>query len=222
MERGQSFQDLEAFQKTLEQGLRVELSYPNPVHLSVSEQSQVTVTPAAVLILIGFDELEFHSQRKKAPSLLYIRRTETVDTHKGQIAFPGGLCDPVDQGRAESTALRETEEEVGISTELVRVIGRLPSLITTTAFSIQPVVGILKKPIRDVKLRLNENEIQEAMWISLEKLLEPNTYRKEYIHRGATQFSIDVYQANHHRIWGATGSMTKNLLDRLGAAKTCK
>lgn len=175
------------------------------------------MTPAAVLILIGYQKPESGSSEPLQPSLLFIRRTETVETHKGQMAFPGGLCSPEDQGNPIQTALRETEEEVGIPEEQVQLMGKLPPLVTTTSFSIQPVVGILKSPLEEVPLKLNVAETEEAIWIPLQKLFHPDTYRKEYLSVGSFQHAIDVYQVNQHRIWGATGSMTKNLLDRLSA-----
>jgi 8-oxo-dGTP pyrophosphatase MutT (NUDIX family) len=204
----------DGFEKVLTSALKMEFPYVDRAPRNLEP------TPAAVLLLFGY-----HPDRR-GPSLLYIRRTESVATHKGQMAFPGGLCEAQDEVlqmegeglnlcRFAVTALRETEEEVGISRSLVRVLGQMPTLITVTGYLIQPVVGVLKPYLNEISLILDADEIAEAIWIPLETLLHPDTYRRETIAVGDVRYPIDVFQVNHHRIWGATGSMTKNLLDRL-------
>src|SRR4051794_8004257 len=106
----------EEFETVLKKALGLEFPYPDWLgwnERSIHDQGSKRATPAAVLILIGYPQLQVSSQTPPGPSLLFTRRAETVDTHKGQMAFPGGLCEPEDLG-APSTALRETEEEVGI------------------------------------------------------------------------------------------------------------
>jgi 8-oxo-dGTP pyrophosphatase MutT (NUDIX family) len=187
------------------------LSFPYSVSTQRDMPMAQSFSPkvASVLILFGYP----------GPCILYTRRTESVETHKGQMAFPGGHSEPheLDLDGAAITALRETEEEVGIPREKIRVRGQLPPLVTPTGFLIRPIVGILAVPIEDVILELDEAETAEAIWIPLTTLLGPGTYRREFYPVGKLKFPIDVYQVNQHRIWGATGSMTKNLLDRLEA-----
>lgn len=202
------------FEKALELAVTLDFPYPFRSKNPLSGKGEPKIIPAAVLILIGYSRNNLSSN----PSLLYIRRTESVETHKGQMAFPGGICEPTDEEGPVSTALRETEEEVGITREEVQSLGHLPSLVTTTAFSISPVVGIMRKPLEEVTLKLDSTEIEEALWIPLQKLLDPGTYRKEEYRVGSSRFFTDVYQVNQHRIWGATGAITKNLLDRLNAS----
>lgn len=210
------------FGKILTLALNIDFPYPDRLRKLLLVDSTDSVVPAAVLVLIGYSEKKQNGTSESDPSVLFIRRTESVETHKGQMAFPGGQCDPEDDGGVVRTALRETTEEVGISPENVEVFGMLPTLITTSSFSIQPVVGTLKKPIEQVPLTLNKAEVEEAIWIPLQQLSHPDTYRQEFFTVGqgqlSAQFPIDVYQVMHHRIWGATGSITKNLLDRLDAA----
>lgn len=102
---------------------------------------------AAVLVLIGM--------REGVPSILITRRTESVETHKGQMAFPGGVSDPEDQADLMRTALRETEEEVGIPRRSVEVWGQLPPLYTVTGFWVTPIVGLLNQPVDQVGVSLN-------------------------------------------------------------------
>jgi 8-oxo-dGTP pyrophosphatase MutT (NUDIX family) len=153
-------------------------------------------------------------------SILITRRTESVGSHKGQMAFPGGVSEPDELRTPDGpvrSALRETEEEVGLSSSLVEVVGTLPVLPTVTGFKVTPVVGWLRIDIEDVVLTLNEIEIAEAFWVPWKTLTSPETYRAEFKRVGKVDYPIHVYQVREHRIWGATGAMIKNLLDRLGS-----
>src|SRR4051794_2008233 len=100
-------------------------------------------TPAAVLMLFAGED---------DPELLLTVRTDTVATHRGQIALPGGAADPEDEARGglSWTALRETEEEVGIAPAAVRVVGCLPVLWTVTGYSVTPFVAVTGTFARDV------------------------------------------------------------------------
>src|SRR5512134_3012468 len=84
---------------------------------------------AAVLIPLVWHDDEWH--------LLYTRRTDTVESHKGQVSFPGGACDE-GEITPEQTALREAEEEIGLDAEDVKILGRLSNLITITYFRVTP------------------------------------------------------------------------------------
>jgi len=161
--------------------------------------------PASVLVLLAGPA--------NNPSVLLTLRTETVETHKGQIAFPGGTRDPEDFSDAE-TALRETEEEVGIPRALVRIVGALPPLPTLTGFVITPIVAVTERPPAEIPLALSPHEIADAFWISFSILKAPETYRLEHFQAGPMSFPIHVYQVGAHRIWGATAAVLKNLLDR--------
>jgi 8-oxo-dGTP pyrophosphatase MutT (NUDIX family) len=199
------------FEALLGEALKLDLPYEDQIQrnaLHLKNQNLQELTPAAVLILWGLST-------EAEPSLLYIRRTETVLTHKGQIAFPGGRCEEEDLQKAVTTALRETEEEVGIPRNLIRVLGEMPTLMTVTGYLIQPVVGILNTPYSDIQMILDPHETEEVMWISLQMLLHPETYRQEMITHEMTSYPIDVFQAGKYRIWGATGSMTRNLISRI-------
>ena len=168
---------------------------------------------ASVLFLFGYT-----NGTPDGLAALITRRTDFVGTHKGQMAFPGGVSEPDELGGREGrirTALRETEEEVGIPPAFVEVLGTLPALATVSGFEITPVVGLLRKPVEQVALDLNTGEIAEALWVPLSTFLDPGTYGAEFVRLGEVNYPIHVYQVQEHRIWGATGSMIKNLLDRL-------
>lgn len=163
--------------------------------------------PASVLVAWGF-----HSGTPEDPQLLLTRRTETVETHKGQMAFPGGGRDPEDES-VIATALREAREEVGLDPADVEVLGTLPEMGTISNFRVTPVLGLLHRPIEQVALVHNEHEIAESLWVPRSRLLQ--SYRREAITRGAVRYPIDVFLDEPHRVWGVTGTLLKNLLERL-------
>ena len=167
-------------------------------------------TSAGVLILFG----DYILGDQAGITLLLTRRTDTVETHKGQIAFPGGVHDLTDESIV-ATALRETEEEIGISRSLINVLGVLPVFCTITGFSITPVIGVLDRPIDELQLKINPHEIAEVIWTPLRVLKDTNTYRQEWYSMGDRRYPIHVFQVGVHRVWGATGSMIRNLLDRV-------
>ena len=136
------------------------------------------------------------------------------------MAFPGGVSEVDELGAfadVVKTALRETEEEVGIPPSLVEVMGTLPPMNTITGFQVVPVVGLLSSPIEHVNFSVNPDEIADLFWVPLRTLMSPETYRAEFKRVWDVSYPIHVYQVSEHRIWGATGSMIKNLLDRLQA-----
>ncbi|MCM2278805.1 MAG: CoA pyrophosphatase [Oligoflexia bacterium] len=194
---------MRSFEERLESALKLELPYSER---PLTPQGR----PAAVLMLFG--------EHDGKQALLVTRRTDKVETHKGQMAFPGGNCEPEELRGPEGiilTALRETEEEVGIPRDRVRVLGRLPGLWTPTGYWVVPVVGTLLAPAHEVPLRNSVHEIAEALWVPFTVLLEPGVYRRETRKVGTVSYPIHVYQVGGYRIWGATGAMIKNLLDRL-------
>jgi 8-oxo-dGTP pyrophosphatase MutT (NUDIX family) len=158
---------------------------------------------AAVLIPLVQDDGEWH--------ILFTRRTQRVETHKGQVSFPGGACDD-GETTAEETALREAQEEIGIDPAGVRVLGRLATLITITTFRVTPVVGVLAWP---TVFRLNENEVERIFTVPLAWLAE-DANRWEFTFPGR-QHSVIVYHPfDGELVWGATARMTLDFLRVIG------
>jgi len=158
---------------------------------------------AAVLVPILFTPA--------GPELLFTKRTDRVETHKGQISFPGGVVDQDDAGIIQ-TAMREAEEEVGIREADVRVLGLLSDLETPTGFVITPVVGSVSPA---VTIRPNADEVAEAFRVSLRLFTEPGKGRREDRLVRGVQREVWHYETGPHTIWGATAAIVRSLLDIL-------
>jgi 8-oxo-dGTP pyrophosphatase MutT (NUDIX family) len=144
--------------------------------------------------------------------LLFTRRTEEVETHKGQVSFPGGMLDGGDRDVVDA-ALRETEEEIGLDRRRVKVLGMLDDLTTPSGFLITPVVGIVRAI---PPLRPNAAEVAEVFRVPLEFFADARNGRKEVrIVRGSPH-DVWFYERNGNLIWGATASMVRSLIDALG------
>jgi 8-oxo-dGTP pyrophosphatase MutT (NUDIX family) len=144
------------------------------------------------------------------PTVLLTRRTDTVRTHKGEISFPGGVRHDEDPDLLR-TALRETEEELGIPAEAFEVLGRLaPTHTVVSGYAILPFVGLLaKRPA----LTPSPVEIDEVVEVELGRLagVEREVMAEEW---GRGWFEYDV---GGHRVWGATGRIVHAFLEKLRA-----
>ena len=150
-------------------------------------------------------------------SLLFTRRTETVNSHKGQVSFPGGAADPEDAS-PEATALREAFEEIGLLAEDVRIFGRLLSRPTISSFLITPVVGRVRWP---GDFHVSPQEVSRVFTIPLDWLADPD--KREERPRttpGGYYEKIIFYQPYDGEIlWGITARITLDLLIVLGLVK---
>lgn len=145
------------------------------------------------------------------PRLLFTRRTDTVETHKGQISFPGGVEDPGD-GTPEATALREAEEEVGIVPGDVATLGRLDDFRTPTGFLVTPVVGLLS---REPALRPNRDEVAEVFTVPLAFFLDPGNGWTERRTAQGRAYDVWFYRHGDNVIWGVTGGIIRSLVSAL-------
>lgn len=167
--------------------------------------SGVPLLSAAVLVPVV--------QEHEGLALLLTRRTDTVETHKGQIAFPGGMVDGTDRDLVH-TAVREADEELGISPRAVEIVGMLDDLTTPTGFCITPVVGLLTHL---PPLRLSTAEVAEAFTVPLMFFADPaHAEMEERIVRGEHR-QIWTYRYGDRVIWGATGTIIHRFMDILAA-----
>jgi 8-oxo-dGTP pyrophosphatase MutT (NUDIX family) len=162
--------------------------------------------PAAVLLPLYQDQDTWH--------LLFTRRTEYVESHRGQVSFPGGVIDSEDESPTHA-ALREVQEEIGIHPKDIEVLGMLDPLLTTTQFVITPIVGVFPWPY---DLRLNRNEVANVFGVSLDWLADKNNLEVRERDYPISGGSIAVYYFKPYQgeiIWGATALITLNLLSLL-------
>lgn len=168
-------------------------------------------TDAAVLVPIV--------ERDEGLTVLLTQRTDHLRSHAGHVAFPGGRVDAADAD-AIDTALRETEEEVGIARSQVSVIGTLPVYRTVTHFDVTPVVALVRP---DFTLTLDSFEVAEAFEVPLAFLMNPAHHRRhvfEALGQRREFLSMPWPRADgqgEHFIWGATAAMLRNLYRFLGA-----
>ncbi len=141
--------------------------------------------------------------------VIFTRRTDTVEHHKGQISLPGGAEDEGDAGPLD-TALRETEEELGIPRTQVRILGTLDDVYTVVSgFVITPFVGLIAQPFQ---LRANPQEIAEVLTVPLATFRDPSSLRIEEREREGERILVYFYYHGQHEIWGATGRIMKDFV----------
>lgn len=145
------------------------------------------------------------------PTVLLTQRAAHLNDHAGQIAFPGGKIDATDASPAE-TALREAEEEIGLSREFVEPIGYLDLYGTGFGFRILPTVARVRPGFA---LSINHAEVDDAFEVPLAFLMNPNNHQmhsKEF--RGIERFYYAMPFAERY-IWGATAGILRVLYERI-------
>lgn len=146
--------------------------------------------------------------------LFFIRRTESVAEHKGQVAFPGGGMEPQDRTVID-TALREAQEEVGLAPSAVHILGHLPEFFTITNYLITPVVGVVSWPFQAL---LSPEEVSRAFTIPLNWLADPRHYEERpFVRPNGRDDKVIYYQPyDGETLWGATARITVIFLQILG------
>jgi 8-oxo-dGTP pyrophosphatase MutT (NUDIX family) len=158
---------------------------------------------AAVLVPIIIRDNGLH--------ILLTKRNENLKNHAGQISFPGGRVDDTDRD-AQHTALRETQEEIGLKPRLIKVIGELDQYVVGTGYLVNPFVGVIKPPFELIR---QEDEVSEIFEVPLDFLINPaNFTRYARMFNGETYYHHAITWENYF-IWGATAGMLRNLSHRL-------
>jgi 8-oxo-dGTP pyrophosphatase MutT (NUDIX family) len=149
--------------------------------------------------------------RPEGMGVLLTLRGAALHNHAGQISFPGGRMEPGD-ANAAATALRETEEEIGLPRESVDLVGRLDDYITGTGFLIAPIVGLIRPPYT---LSLDPAEVDAAFEVPLAFFLDPANHRRESRNFNGVERRFYAMPYQDRYIWGATAAMLMNLYDML-------
>lgn len=161
-------------------------------------------------------------QRSEGLTVLLTQRTDHLTDHPGQVSFPGGRVEPEDAD-AVATALREAEEEIGLASAYVDVIGQMPTYTTGTGFIVTPVIAAVRA---DFSLRLDPFEVAEAFEVPLSFLMNPANHRWHSVEVAGVQreflsmpwMGVDANgQSRRYFVWGATAAMLRNLYRFLSA-----
>jgi len=155
----------------------------------------------------------FYPDAKNKTRIVLILRKTYKGVHSNQVGFPGGRWEPSDRN-LEHTALRETEEEVGVPQDLVEVIAKLSKIyIPPSNFWVHPFIGLLD---HTPKLIPQEYEVEEIMEVLLSDFLDDKNIIKETLSTSyATEIEVPAYKLNNRIVWGATGMMLAEVRELL-------
>ncbi|NQV54772.1 MAG: CoA pyrophosphatase [Rhodospirillales bacterium] len=152
--------------------------------------------------------------RKGGVTVLLTKRSEHLKNHAGQISFPGGRVDDSDRD-AEHTALRETEEEIGIAGSAIEVLAKMEDYVVGTGFLVSPIIGMIRPPF---ELDLHDHEVAEVIEVPLAFVLDPkNIERHSRDYEGTKRYFFAITWQDYY-IWGATAGMLRNLSNILWIA----
>ncbi len=166
-------------------------------------REEAALTVAAVLVPIVV--------HPSGLTVVFTKRTSHLRAHSGQVSFPGGRAEPHDP-TPEFTALRETEEEIGLAMDRIEVLARLPEYHTRTGFRVTPVVGVITPPLA---LAPDPREVEEVFEVPLSFLLDPQNHRRETRELQGRTVGYYVMHYEGRMIWGATAGMVVNLYRQL-------
>ena len=147
--------------------------------------------------------------------LLMTKRSDDVEHHKGQISFPGGAVDRGDKD-IRATALRETEEEIGLSAASVEVLGLHDDHETPTGFIMTPVVGYVR---RIPTLTPRQEEVVEILEVPVSLFVDGSKERVVQMKRKGKSVDVYFFDFGKHEIWGATARISRDFLRELTDTK---
>jgi 8-oxo-dGTP pyrophosphatase MutT (NUDIX family) len=178
--------------------LRERFSSPPPLRLAVSD-----LRPAVVLVPLYVDAGELWT--------VLTKRADTLPSHRGQIAFPGGGRELSEDVWA--AALRETQEEIGLDPKMILRLGELDELESPAGFRVVPCVGAIPYPY---KVKVNEAEVADVFSLPLSAFANPQLVEEQDVLINGVPRNLRVYHIGNRRIWGLTARILQNLLVRLG------
>jgi len=153
--------------------------------------------------------------RAEGLTVIFTQRTAHLSAHAGQISFPGGRRETYDMS-PEDTALRETEEEIGLPRAQIEILGRLDTYMTRTGFRVTPVVGLVHPPFT---VDPDPTEVEEVFEVPLAVILDPSNPQRHSREFMGKQRWFYAFPYEQRYIWGATAGMLVNLRDVLAEAR---
>lgn len=150
-------------------------------------------------------------KRPEGLNLIFTERALHLRHHPGQISFPGGRYESSDHCLRQ-TALRETEEEIGILQSQVSLFGSLPNLPTISGFVISPFLGFIDE---EHTILIDQQEVRSVFEVPLSYLLEEKNFYKQHLFANKKRHFTYCIPYKNRLIWGATAQMLKNLQEHL-------
>ena len=144
--------------------------------------------------------------------VILTKRTDRVEDHKGEISFPGGARDPEDADLV-ATALRESDEEIGLDARHVEVVGRIDDHITVSQFHVTAYVGALDPRLSPYVWRPHAAEVAAVLEVPIEHLLDPSNLVQDPRAPSGRAGQMQSFRFGEHVIFGATARMLHNFLD---------
>lgn len=145
------------------------------------------------------------------PTMLFTVRSMALGNHPGQVSFPGGGIEKLDQDEV-AASVRETHEEVGILPSNISPLGVLDYFDTISGYRVLPVVALVETP---VALVLDHNEVAASFEVPLDEILERACYRMQLIEHDGQQHEVYSRQWQQHNIWGVTAAILIDLITKL-------
>ncbi|TFG08455.1 MAG: CoA pyrophosphatase [Promethearchaeota archaeon] len=183
--------------------------FDSPKRISLKDEF---FTPSAILFSIVPHE-------KNIPyELIIIHRTDRGLKHRGEMSFPGGKFDPVNDQTLQDTALREAEEEIGVPRDKIKILGCLHDMVTLTKYTITPFVAVIDK---NQKLVKEEREVQEILKIPITFFLERKNFKEQIILVEDDKFPIFYFNyynpknGKKYTVWGATAYMIASFFQQV-------
>ena len=172
-------------------------------HFRANDNGQVRPTRTAA-VLVPILDLE-------RPEILLTRRAAHLKTHAGQVSFPGGGAEEGDD-TAVRTALREAEEEIGLSPDRVTPLGFLDRFDTVSDYRVLPIVGLIKPPAKWI---IDHREVDQVFTLPLDVALNRSRYKEQVMRRDNQRFVVHSIEWKGNVVWGLTAAMLINLIDRI-------
>ncbi len=188
------------------------LTYPKINYFEFSGESFLSwhhLKRAAVLLLF------VEKSPDRPPILIFTKRSELVNSHRGQMSFPGGGFDPAEDSDLVACALREAEEEIGILPEQVEVLGDFEEIITTSQYWLTPIVGWMEIV---PKYKINPIEVKRVIEIPVDWLFDQkrNILKLQDFYRNGRTFNTFFFPPyDGEVVWGATASILLRLFHRV-------
>lgn len=145
--------------------------------------------------------------RASGINVILTKRALHLRHHPGQISFPGGSYEQSDDTLL-TTAIRETEEEIGISSQHIEVIGTLPTLPTISGFIVTPYLGLISS---QYKTQIDHQEVMDVFEVPGQHLLNPSNLIQQQFYTNGSTHNIYSISYNEHAIWGATAQIIRSL-----------